>query len=93
MLLQLLFHQMLHSDVQLFLQGIAAQLNNIHTVIKRAWNPGGIVGGGDKEHLAQVKGQVYVVIRKLPVLLWVQHLQQSRSGVPLEVCAQLVNLV
>ena len=76
MLFQLLFDQVPGGNIDLFFQGIAAKLNNVHPVIKWPRNPPGIVGSGDKQYLAQVKGHIDVVIGKLRVLLRVQNLQQ-----------------
>ena len=33
------------------------------------------VGGGDEDHLGEVKGHVEVVVSEAVVLLWIQHLQ------------------
>ena len=90
---QLLGQQMALGDVEFFGAGVAGQLDDIHAVIERAGDRGGIVRRRDKEHLAQIKRNIEVVILKGAVLLGVQHLEQCAGRVSLVVARQLVDLV
>ena len=93
MALELLGQQMLLGDLELFLVGVAGQLNDLHPVQQRLGKGRGGVGRGDKQHLGQIKGELHKVIPEGTVLLPVQHFQQSRSGVAPHVAAQLVDFV
>ena len=53
----------------------------------------GDVGRGDEEHLAQVEGDLEVVVGEGAVLLRVQDLQQRGGRVAPEIVPQLVDLV
>ena len=90
---QLLGQQVALGDVEFFGAGIAGQLNDVHTVVQGTGNGRGIVGGGDEQHLAQIKRYIEIIILKGAVLLRVQHLQQCAGGVALVVARQLVDLV
>ena len=90
---ELLGKQMPLGDVVLFHAGIAGQFNDIHTVIERPGNMGGIVGRGDEKNLAQIKGDVQIVVLERQVLLRVQHFQQRTGGVAAIIAGQFVNLI
>ena len=62
----------------LFIFRITADLNKLHTVKQRSWNGLYVVGGGDKEHLRQIHGNLHIMILEPVVLLRIQHLQKSR---------------
>ena len=93
MLLQLLSHKVFHGYIELLIQGIAAQLDYVHPIVQRPGYAGGVVGGSDEKHLAQVKGHIDIVVGKLAVLFRVQHLQKRGGRVTLEVGPKLVYLV
>ena len=84
---------MLAGNVILFHAGVAGQLNDVHTVAQRAGDAAQVVRGGNKEHMAQIKGDINEMIVKCAVLLRVQRLQQSCRRVAPEVPCQLVDLV
>ena len=73
--------------------GIAGQVNDLHTVQQRAGDGVLVVGGGNEQNVAEVKGQLHEVIAEGHVLLGVKDLQQGRGGIALVVRAQLVDLV
>ena len=76
-LLQLLGQQVLLGDLQLFLIGIAAQLDDLHPVQQGTGDGVQGVGGGDEHHPAQVHRHLQEVIPEGMILLTVQHLQQG----------------
>ena len=76
-LLQLLGQQVLLGDLQLFLVGIAAQLDDLHPVQQGTGDGVQGVGGGDEHHPAQVHRHLQEVIPEGMILLTVQHLQQG----------------
>ena len=80
-------------DVELFHAGIAGQFNHIHTVIQRAGNVGSIVGGGNEQHVAEVKRDIKIVILKSLVLFRVQHFQQGAGRIAAVIPCQLVDLI
>ena len=57
-LFKLLGDKMLPGDLHLFLIGVAAQLDNLHTVQQRAGNGVGGIGRGDEHDPAQVHGNL-----------------------------------
>lgn len=93
MLFHLLFHQIFLGDVELFFPGIAGQLNDVHPVQQRRGDGGQVVGGGDEQHLAQIKGQFDVVVPEGVVLLPVQHFQHGGGRVPPKVVGHFVDFV
>ena len=54
---------------------------------------GSIVGGGDEQHVAEVKRNIKIVILKSLVLFRVQHFQQGAGRIAAVVPRQLVDLV
>ena len=91
--LELLGQQVPLGNLQLFLIGIAGQLNDLHPVQQGPGNGVCGVGGGDEEHVGQVKGQLQKVVPEGAVLFPVQHLQQRRGGITVDIGGQLVYLV
>ena len=74
MLLQLLGQQVLLGDLQLFLVGIAAQLDDLHPVQQGPGNRIQRVGCGNEHHLREVQRNFQEVIPEGVVLLAVQRL-------------------
>ena len=72
---------------------IAGQLNDVHTVQQRPRDHTGVVGRGDKQYVAQVKGKIDIMILEGIVLLRIQHLQQRRGRITLVIRAQLINFI
>ena len=54
---------------------------------------GSIVGGGDEQHVAEVKWDIKIVILKSLVLFRVQHFQQGTGRIAAVVPCQLVDLI
>ena len=92
-LLDLPRDQITLGDIDLLVLGVAAELDDLHAVAQRRRDRVEHVGRRDKEHLAQVKRHVEIVVAELAVLLRVEHLQQRAARVAAEVAAQLVDLV
>ena len=84
---------MLAGNVVFFHAGVAGQLDDVHAVPQGAGDAAQVVGGGDEQHMAQIKGDVDEMIVEGAVLLGVQCLQQSCRRVTPEVTGQLVDLV
>ena len=93
MLFQLLGHEVLFCNLQLFLVRIRAQLDNLHTVAQGRGNGVQRIGRCDKQHVRQIKRQFDKVIAERSVLLGVKDLKQRRTRIPLVVTAQLVDFV
>ena len=93
MLLQLLGQQVALGDLQLFLVGVAAQFNQLHTVEEGSGNGIGGIGGGDEHDAAEVNRQLHEMVAERAVLLGIQHLKECRGGIAAGVVCQLVNLV
>ncbi len=92
-LLALAGHQIALGDLELVLGDVAGDLQDLHAVAQRRRDGVQHVGGGDEDHLGEIKGQVQVVVAEGVVLLRVQHLQEGAAGIATEVVAQLVYLV
>ena len=60
---------------------VATHLDNLHAVEQWARDSAQIIGCGDEEHFRQVIVYVEVVIVESGVLLGVEHLEKSRSGI------------
>ena len=93
MLAALLRDKVLLCDLELFLIGIARQLDDLHTVEQRSGYGIGRVGSGDEEHAGQVKGQLKEVIAEAAVLLAVKCLEQCSRRVAPIIGGKLVYLV
>ena len=92
-LFDLFGQQVPFQDLELFLFRIAGNLNQFHPVQQRSGNGFHIIGRGDEHHLAQVKGQLHIVIAEGVVLLGIQHFQHGGRRVTAEIPAHLVDLV
>ena len=93
MLFALLGQQMLLCDLELFLVGIARELDDLHAVEQRARDGVKRVGRQDEEHIRQVDRDLHEVIAEVVVLLCVEHLQQRRRRVAAVIAAELIDLV
>ena len=92
-LLDLARDEVLLGDRDLFLLGVAGQLDDLHAVQQRAGDGVELVGGADEEHLRQVERLVEIVVAEGVVLLRVEGLEQRGRGVAAEVASELVDLV
>ena len=93
MLFTLLGDQVPLCDLELFLVGIAGQLDDLHAVQQGARDRRGGVRGGDEEDAGEIKRQFKEVVAEAGVLLPVQRLQKRRRGVSAVVGGQFVDLV
>ena len=93
MLLSLLRQEVLLGDTKLLLGDIAADLDEFHSVTQSLRYGRDVVGRSYEENLAEVVVDVEVVVVEGGVLLGVKHLKQSRSGIPLVVAGELVDLI
>ena len=89
----LAWNQVLAGDGPLLLVAVAGQLQNLDAVEQRPRNALQRVGGGQKQHLGQVVGQVEVVVAELLVLRRIENLHQRRRRVAAKVPAELVDFV
>ena len=81
------------SDFYLLLHDITTHLDQLHTVQQRLGNCVQIIGSCDKHNFAQIIIYIQIIIMECIVLLRIQHLKQSRSGIALEIIRYLVDLV
>ena len=93
MFFQLLGDDVLAGDLDLFQVGIAGEIDDLHPVQKRSGNGVFVIGCGNKQNIAQVKGQLNKMIPEGCILLRVKDLQQSRSRVTLIITAKLVDFI
>ena len=93
MLLQLLGQQVALGDLQLFLVGVAAQFDQLHTVEERSGNGVGSIGSSDEHDAAEVNRQLHEMVAERAVLLGIQHLKKRGGGIAAGVVCQLVDLV
>ena len=56
--LHLTGQQMPPGNLQFLLIGVAAQLDDLHTIQQRTGDGAQVVGGGDEHHIGQVEGQL-----------------------------------
>ena len=91
--LQLFGQQMPLGNVVLLHPRIAGQFDHVHTVQQRGRDGVQVIGRGDEEHIAQIKGNVQIVVLEALVLLRIQGLQQRGGRVAPEVAGQLVDLI
>ena len=80
-------------DLHLLHIRVARQVNDLHTVQQRTGNGVFVIGGGDEQHIAQVKGQFHKMVPERHILFGIKDLQQRRGGITLVIAAQLVDLV
>jgi hypothetical protein len=72
---ELLGDQVLARDPDLFLVGVAGELQDLHPVAQGSGDRVEGVGGGDEQHLREVEGHPEVVVREGVVLRGIEHLQ------------------
>ncbi len=80
-------------DLQLFILGVARQLDHFHAVAQRPRDVVEHVGRGNEEHLREIERHRQVVVAERRILLGIQHLQQRRRRIAVKARAELVHLV
>ena len=65
-------------DLQLFLRGVAGQLDDFHAVAQRSGDRIEHVGGAHEQYRRKVVGHREVVVAEGAVLLGVEHFEQRR---------------
>ena len=85
--------QVAAGDLDLFLLGVAVDLDDLHAVAESRLDRLQQVGRGDEQDLGKVEGHAQVVVGEGVVLLRVEDLQQGRGRVAAEIHADLVHLV
>ena len=93
MLFLLLWQQVSLGYLHFLLHNVAAELDDLHTVAKRCSDGREGVGCSDEQDLREVVVHVEVVVVEGVVLLWIEHFEQSRRRIALEVRTNLVNLI
>ncbi len=91
--LELLRYQVTPGNLYLLLRDITRNLHQLHAVTQRGRDGVERVCRRDEQHVREVIVAVEIVVVELRVLLRVEHLEKSRSRVPLMITANLVNLV
>src|SRR5690606_8613305 len=92
--LELALYQIALRNLHFFGFCIAQKLDDLHAVAQGAGNGVQHVGGGDEQHLGQVKGHGQVVVAKGRVLFRVEHFEQGGGRVAMHAAsAQLVDFV
>ena len=91
--LPLLGDQKAFGNLQFFKLGIPGKPNDFHAILQGRRNGVQHVGGGDKEHLAQVILDVQVMIHERAVLFRIENFQQCRRGVTAEIHRHLIDLI
>src|SRR5260370_2023167 len=80
-------------DLELLVGGVAGERDDLHAVAQRAWNGVEHIGRGDEDNAAQIERHAEIVVAERVVLLRIEHLKQSRTGIALDAGAKLVDLV
>ena len=93
MLAQLLGHQVVLGNFDLFFSGIARDLNEFHSVAQGGLNSAQVIGGCDKKNLRQVVAHLEKMVVKTVVLFGVKNLEQRARRISLRTHTQLVDLV
>ena len=91
--LELLGDKMLLGDMELLLRSVAAQFNDLHAVIERRGDIGSDIRRGYKQHLAQVIGNLKIIVPERIVLFGIEHFEQRGGRIALVVAAELVDLI
>ena len=78
---ELLGEEELDGDLQLFVLGVAGQLEHLEPIAERRRHGVQGVGGADEEDAGEVEGDVQVVVPEVLVLLRVEHLQERRGRI------------
>ena len=84
---------MFFGNMFFFIFSITADLNDLHTIKKRPWNPLDIICSCNKQHFGKILGNFHIVVIEMVVLLRVQYLQKCGRSISLIVTAGFVNLV
>src|SRR5205807_1362605 len=71
--------QVVASDGELLVLGVAVETDDLHTVEERTRNRVGHIGSGDEQHLGQVELDLEVVVTEGVVLGWVEDREQGRG--------------
>src|ERR1700761_4392702 len=91
--LDLARNQVALCDIDLLLLGITGEVNDLHTVEQWPRYRIQLVGCADKEHVAQVKRLIKIVVAESIVLLRIQRFKQRAGRVAAEVTSELVDFV
>ncbi len=92
-LAQHLRDQVALGDLELLEIGVAREPDHLHAVAQRRRHRVEVVGGGDEQHLRQIERHVEVVVHERVVLRRIEHLEQRRRRIAVEIHGQLVDLV
>ena len=93
MLAQLLGHQVVLGNFDLFFAGVARDLNEFHSVAQGGLNSAKVIGRCYKENLRKVVAHLEKMVVKTVVLFGVKNLEQRARRVALRSHAQFVDLV
>jgi hypothetical protein len=85
--------QVFLGNIELFVLGVARQLDDLHAVLQRHRDAAQGVRRGDEHHVAEVVVEVEIMIVEGVVLLGVEHLEQRSCRITAKVGAHLVDLV
>ena len=91
--LELFGDKMLLGDMELLLSRIAAEFYNLHAVIERRGDIGSDIRRGYKQHLAQVIGNLKIIVPERIVLFGIEHFEQRGGRIALVVAAELIDLI
>ena len=64
-------------DLDLFLLGVAGELNDLHAVAKCRLNGIEHIRGGDEHHVRQIERHAEIVVAERKVLLRVENFEQG----------------
>ena len=92
-LLDLTRNQVTAGDLELFLFGVAGEVDHLHPVEEGGLDRLRDVAGGDKEHLREIVDNSQVVIAEGVVLLGVENLEEGGRRISPDVRTELVDLV
>ena len=80
-------------DFELLIRGIPQQFDDLQTVPQGGRDRLQHVGGGNEHDVAQIKGDIQIMIRKRKILLRIEDLKQRGRGIAPEIAAELVDFI
>ena len=93
MLAQLLGHQVVLGNFDLFFAGVARDLNELHSVAQGRLNSAQVIGCCNKKNLRKVVAHLEKMVVKTVVLFGVKNLEQCARRISLRTHTQLVDFV
>ena len=79
--------------MDLFVFGVALQLDDLHAIAKRFGNRIEHVRGGDEHHLGEIERHIEIIVAESCVLLRVKSFEQRGRWIAAEVAPELIDFI